>query len=416
MDWLSKLRAKIVCFEKIAQISLSNRENLEVHRERPEGNLKQLKTLKVNEPKLEDIPVLREFTSVFPKDLSGLPHLASSSPWGAPVLFVKKKDDSFRMCINYRELNKLTVKNCYPLPRIDDLFDQLQGLRTRYGHFEFTVMPFDLTNAPAVFMDLMNCKNKKFEWGDGQEITFLTLKYMLYDALILALPEGANDFVVYCDTSNQESVIYTDHKSLQDIFDQKELNMRQRRLMELFNDYDCEIRYHPAVGEIKLIGPKIIQETTEKIVQIKKRLKTARDRQKSYADNRRKPLKFSVGDKVLLKVSPRKGVVCFGKRTKLSPRYVGTYEIVKRVGPVAHRLRLPQELVGVHDTFHVSNLKKCLADANLHVSLEEVKIEDKLHFVEEPMEIMDCEVKKLKNTWIPIVKVRWNSRREPEFT
>ncbi|GKE58121.1 putative reverse transcriptase domain-containing protein [Tanacetum coccineum] len=94
------------------------------------------------------------------------------------------------------------------------------------------------------------------------------------------------------------------------------------------------------------------------------RLKAARDRQKSYADNRQKPLEFSVGDKVLLKVSPRKGVVRFGKRSKLSPRYVGPFEIVKRVGPIAYRLRLPQELVGVHDTFHVSNLKKCLADVN----------------------------------------------------
>ncbi|GJS49241.1 putative reverse transcriptase domain-containing protein [Tanacetum coccineum] len=230
MDWLLKL--KIVCYEKIVQISLSNKDILEVHGEHPEGNLKQLKTMKVNELKLEDILVVREFLGVFLKELSGLPpsrevefridlihgavpvakspyRLAptemqelsnqlkelqekgfirpSSLPWRAPVLFVKKKDGSFRMYIDYRELNKLTLKNCYPLPRIDDLFDQLQGLRyfskidlrsgyhqlrvskedipktafrTRYGHFEFTVMPFGLTNAPAVFMDLMNrvCK------------------------------------------------------------------------------------------------------------------------------------------------------------------------------------------------------------------------------------------------------------------
>ncbi|GJT18998.1 putative reverse transcriptase domain-containing protein [Tanacetum coccineum] len=395
MDWLSKLRAKIVCYEKIVQIPLSNGSILEVHGERPEGNLKQLKTMKVNEPKLEDIPVVRDFPGVFPGDLSGLPpsrevefridlipgampvakspyRLAptemqelsnqlkelqekgfirpSSSPWGAPVLFVKKKDGSFRMCIDYQELNKLTIKNRYPLPRIDDLFDQLQGsryflkiglrsgyhqlrvreedipktaFRTRYGHFEFTVMSFGLTNTPAVFMDLMNrvckpyldkfvivfiediliyskskeehevhlklilellkkeklfekfskCKfwlqevrflghvvnskgihvdpskikavknwkppktpteirsflglagyyrrfianfsriakpltlltqkNKKFEWGDKQENAFQTLKDMLCDALILALPEGTDDFVVYCDASNQ---------------------------------------------------------------------------------------------------------------------------------------------------------------------------------------------------------------------
>nr|GEZ38793.1 putative reverse transcriptase domain-containing protein [Tanacetum cinerariifolium] len=144
-----------------------------------------------------------------------------------------------------------------------------------------------------------------------------------------------------------------------------------------------------------------------------RRLKVARDRQKSYTNKRPKPLEFSVGDKVLLKVSPRKGVVRFGKRSKLSPKYVGPFEIVERIGPVAYRLRLPQELVGVHDTFHVSNWKKCLADVNLHIPLDEVKVDDKLHLFEEPIEILDRGVKKLKRRWIPIVKVRWNSRRGP---
>nr|GFA22909.1 putative reverse transcriptase domain-containing protein [Tanacetum cinerariifolium] len=170
------------------------------------------------------------------------------------------------------------------------------------------------------------------------------------------------------------------------------------------------------VGEGKLLGPEIVQETTDKIVQIKERLKVAQDRQKSYADKRQKLLEFSVGDKVLLKVSPRKGVLCFGKRSKLSQRYVGSFEIVERIGPVAYRLRLPQELVGVHDTFHVSNLKKCLADVNFHVPLDEVKVDDKLHFVEEPIGILDRGVKKFKQRWILIVKFRWNSRRGPEFT
>ncbi|GJU68554.1 putative reverse transcriptase domain-containing protein [Tanacetum coccineum] len=372
----------------------------------------------------------------------------SSSPWGAPVLFVKKKDGSLRMCIDYRELNKLTVKNRYPLPRIDDLFDQLQGssvyskidlrsgyhqlrvreedisktaFRTRYGHYEFQVMPFGLTNAPAVFMDLMNrvckpyldkfvivfiddiliySKNKqeheehlkiilellkkeelyakfskcefwipkvqflghvidnkgihvdpakiesvkdwaspktpteirqflglagyyrrfiegfskiakpmtkltqkkvKFEWGDKQEAAFQLLKQKLCSAPILALPEGSEDFIVYCDASikglgavlmQREKVIsyasrqlkiheknytthdlelgavvfalkiwrhylygtkctvFTDHKSLQHILNQKELNMRQRRWLELLSDYDCDIRYHPGKANV----------------------------------------------------------------------------------------------------------------------------------------------------------------------
>ncbi|GKC08369.1 putative reverse transcriptase domain-containing protein, partial [Tanacetum coccineum] len=156
----------------------------------------------------------------------------NSSPWGAPVLFVKKKDGSFQMCIDYRELNKLTVKNRYPLPRIDDLFDQLQGssvyskidlrssyhqlrvhkedipkiaFRTRYGHYDFQVMPFGLTNAPAIFMDLMN------------------QRHYLYGT---------------------KCTVFTDHKSLQHILDQKELNMKQRFWLELLSDYDCEIRYH----------------------------------------------------------------------------------------------------------------------------------------------------------------------------
>ncbi|KAL4564653.1 hypothetical protein LXL04_028721 [Taraxacum kok-saghyz] len=938
--------------------------------------------------KIQDIPEVRDFPDVFPEDLPGLPpkrpvefridlipgaapiarapyRLAPSemqelssqlqellsrgfirpsfSPWGAPILFVKKKDGSFRMCIDYRELNKLTVKNRYPLPRINDLFDQLQGsthyskidlrsgyhqlsvqeedvpktaFRTRYGHYEFLVMPFGLTNAPAVFMDLMNrvcrpyldkfvivfiddiliysrskeehgkhlrlilelLRNEKlyakfskcefwiqevkflghvvsregihvdpskieaienwktpktpteirqflglagyyrrfianfsklakpltaltqkgvaFDWEDKQEESFQKLKHMLCTAPILSLPEGTEDFVVYCDASNQglgcvlmqkdkviayasrqlkvnevnytthdlelgavvfalkiwrhylygtKSTIFTDHKSLQHIFDQKELNMRQRRWIELLNDYECEIRYHPGkanvvadalsrketvkprrvraltmtvqsqlptqirdaqaealkpehmlgetlrgmdkkfearddgtryfmdriwtprhggfrdvvmneahstkysvhlgsdkmyldlkklywwpnmkadiatyvskcltcakvkveyqkpsgllqqpkipewkwediamdfitklprtpggfdaiwvvvdrltksahflpiketdkmekltrtylkeivrlhgvpisiisdrdsrftsrfwqtlqrslgtrldmstayhpqtdgqsertiqtledmlracvidfgsswdthlpliefsynnsyhttikaapfealygrkcrspvcwteVGDTQLArsqvstntltGPEIIRETTEKIVQIRERMKTARDRQKSYADKRRKPLEFQVGDLVLLKVSPWKGMIRFGKRGKLNPRYIGPFEILARIGPVAYKLKLPLELQNVHDTFHVSNLKKCLTDTTLVIPLEEIQINEKLNFVEEPVEIMDREVKRLKQSRIPIVKVRWNAKRGPEFT
>ncbi|GJV46791.1 putative reverse transcriptase domain-containing protein [Tanacetum coccineum] len=150
------------------------------------------------------------------------------------------------------------------------------------------------------------------------------------------------------------------------------------------------------VGESQLIGPEIVQETTEKIVQIRERLKTARSRQKSYADKRRKPLEFQVGDRVLLKVSPWKGVVRFGKKGKLAPRYVGPFEIVEHVGPVAYRLKLPQELSCVHDTFHVSNLKKCLAEPDVQVPLDEIEIDENLRFVKEPIEIVERDVKKLK--------------------
>nr|GEZ75079.1 putative reverse transcriptase domain-containing protein [Tanacetum cinerariifolium] len=144
------------------------------------------------------------------------------------------------------------------------------------------------------------------------------------------------------------------------------------------------------VGEAQIFGPELIQEATEKIVQIKKRMQAARDRQKSYADLKRKPMEFLVGDKVMLKFSPWKGVVRFGKREKLNPR--------------------------VHNTFHMSNLKKCHADEPLAVPLDGLHFDEKLHFVEEPVEIVDHEVKRLKRSRIPLVKVRWNSKRGPEFT
>ncbi|GJY30669.1 hypothetical protein Tco_0414164 [Tanacetum coccineum] len=821
-----------------------------------------------SEKRLQDVHVICDFLKVFPDDLLGLLpprqvkfkielvlgatpvvrvpyHLTSSEmkelsdqlkelsekglirlsspPWGAPLLFVKKKDGSFQMCIDYRELNKLTVKNRYPLPRIDDVFDQLQGscvyskinlrsgyhqlrikeedilitaFQTRYGHYEFQVIPFGLINAPAIFMDLMNrvcksylekfvivfiddiliyskskeehkehlkiilgctlketilassmnwvlskihrgiffdfkttyqpnAKNKKYEWGEEEEEAFQMLKQKLCSAPILALPEGTKDFVVYCDASikgfgavlmqrekviayasrqlkkheenytthdlelgavvfalrlwrhylyGTKCVVYMDHKTnvvadalsrkerekplrvralvmtvypdlserilraqteaikkeniwlplfggLRDLImhesykskysihlgsdkmyqDLKKLywwpNMKadiatyvskcltcakvkaehqkpsrllqqpeipewkwekitmdfvlglprtssgydsiwvivdrltklahflpikktdsMEKLTQLYlkdivyrhgvpvsiisdqdsrfasefwrslqkalgTDVNMSMAYHPEmdgqseriihtlkdmfracvidfgsswdrhlplvefscnksyhvsikaapfealygrkcrspicwseVGDNQLTGPELIRETTKKIVQIKNRLLTARSRQKSYADIRRKPLEFNVGDMVMLKVSHWKGVIRFGKHSKLSPRYVGPFKIIDRIGPVAYKLELPDELRGIHNTFHVSNLKKCLADENLIIPLEEIQLDDKLHFIEEPVEIMDREVKQLKQSRIPIVKVRWNSRRGPEFT
>ncbi|GJS68798.1 reverse transcriptase domain-containing protein [Tanacetum coccineum] len=885
MDWLAKYHAVIVCAEKIVRSRVFNEGMSRIFSKYYRNQRRR----QVKGERLEDVPVVQEFPEVFPEDLPGIPptrqvefridlvpgatpvawapyrlapsemkELAeqlqeltdkgfirpSSSPWGAPVLFVKKKDGSFQMCIDYRELNKLTVKNRYPLLRIDDLFDQL----TRYGHYEFQVMPFGLTNAPAVFMDLMNrvCKpyldkfvivfiddiliyskskkeheehlrqilkllkkeelyakfskcefwisrvqflghvidcrgihvdpakiesikdwaspktpteirqflglagyyrrfiegfskiaksmtkltqkGVKFDWGDKQEAAFQLLKQKLCSAPILALPEGSEDFIAYCDASKKglgavlmqrekvisyasrqlkiheknytthdlelgavvfalkiwrhylygtKCTVFTDHKSLQHILDQKELNMRQRRWLELLSDYDCEIRYHPGkanvvadalsrkereplrvralvmtigldlpkqilkaqtearkpenikkedvggmlvenskdpeklrtkklepradgtlclngrswlpcygdlrtvimheshkskysihpgsdkmyqdmkklywwpnmkaniatyvskcltcakvkaehqrpsgllvqpeipqwkwdnitmdfvmklpkssqgydtiwvivdrltksaifmpmretdpmdklarmylkekslqkalgtsldmstayhpqtdgqsertiqtlkdmlracvidfgngwvkhfplvefsynnsyhasikaapfealygrkcrspvcwaeVGQVQLTGPELVQETTERIIQIKQRIQTARDRQKSYADLKHKPMEFQVEDKVMLKV-------------------------LKKVGAVAYKLELPQELSRVHNTFHVSNLKKCYSDDPLVVPLEGLQVDDKLHFVEEPVEIMDREVKQLR--------------------
>ncbi|GKC45566.1 putative reverse transcriptase domain-containing protein [Tanacetum coccineum] len=142
------------------------------------------------------------------------------------------------------------------------------------------------------------------------------------------------------------------------------------------------------VGDAQLTGPEIVHETTEKIFQIKKRIQAARDRQKSLADRNRKPMEFQVGDMVMLKVSPWKGVIRFGKRGKLNPRYIGPFKVLAKVGTVAYRLELPDQLSRVHSTFHVSNLKKCYADEPLAISLDEIQIDDKLNFIEEPVEIM----------------------------
>ncbi|GJY40707.1 putative reverse transcriptase domain-containing protein [Tanacetum coccineum] len=740
---------------------------------------------KLEEKRLEDVPIIRDFPEVFPEDLPGIsparqvefeinlvlgaapvaraPYrlapseikemagqlqelsdkgfiIPSSSPWGAPVLFLRKKDGSIRMCIDYRELNKLTIKNHYPLPRIDDLFDQLQGssvyskIDLRSGYHQLRVREEYIPKTSLLK------KKVKFVWGDKQETAFQLLKQKLSSAPILALPEGSEDFIAYCDASKKglgavlmqrekvisyasrqlkiheknytthdlelgavvfalkiwrhylygtKCTVFTDHKSLQHILDQKELNMRQRRWLELLSDYDCDIRYHPRkanvvadalsrkerepplrvralvmtisldlpkqilnaqtearkpeniksedvggmlienakfpeaireqkleprtdgtlclngrswlpcygnlrtvimheshkskysihpgsdkmyqdlkklywwpnmkaniatyvskcltcakvkaehqrpsgllvqpkipewkwdnitmdfvtklpktsqgydtiwvivdrltkfaiftpmretdpldklaristlkgrchetwntyfnqfvimtpnshanfysyhasikaapfealygrkcrspvcwteVGEAQILGPELIQETTEKIIQIKQRMQAARDRQKSYADLKRKPMEFQVGDKVMLKVSPWKGVVRFGKRGKLNPRYVGPFKVLEKVGEVAYKLELPEELSRVHNTFHVSNLKKCHADEPLAVPLDGLHLDDKLHFVEEPLEIVGCEVKRLKRSRIPLVKVRWNSKRGPEFT
>ncbi|GJW69383.1 hypothetical protein Tco_0123807 [Tanacetum coccineum] len=136
----------------------------------------------------------------------------------------------------------------------------------------------------------------------------------------------------------------------------------------------------------------------------------------SYANVRRRPLEFQVRDHVMLKVSPHKGVIRFEKRGKLNPRYIGPFKILKRAGLVAYKLELPEELRNIHNTFHVSNLKKCLSDESLVIPMKELRLDDKLNFVEELVEIMDREVKQLRQSHIPIIKVRWNSKRGPEFT
>nr|GEX96454.1 putative reverse transcriptase domain, ribonuclease H-like domain, aspartic peptidase domain protein [Tanacetum cinerariifolium] len=143
------------------------------------------------------------------------------------------------------------------------------------------------------------------------------------------------------------------------------------------------------VGDTQLTGPEIIHETTEKIVQIRQNLQAARDRQRNYANVRRKPLEFQARDRVMLKISPRKGIIQFGKRGKLNPRYIRPFKILKRIGRVAYKLELLEELSNVHNTFYVSSLKKYLSDESLIIPMKELKLDDKLNFVEEPVEIID---------------------------
>nr|GEV10899.1 retrotransposable element Tf2 [Tanacetum cinerariifolium] len=498
---------------------------------------------KSEKKRLEDVPIIRDFPKVFPEDLLGLPLTRqvkfqidfilgaapvarapyrlspskmkelsdqlkelsdkgfmrpSSSHWGAPVLFVKKKDGSFQMCIHYRELNKLTVKNRYPLLRIDDLFDQLQEssvyskIDLRSSYHQLRVWEEDISKTAfrtrfiegfskiAKSMTKLTQKGVKFDWGDKEEAAFQLIKQKLYSAPILALPEGSEDFVAI---------------AMLRIRDWKELNMRQRRWLEFLSDYDCEIRYHPGkanvvadalsrkerdkplqdcdyarVPQLKILYPsgsdKMYQDmkrlywwpnmkaniatyvskcltcakvkaehhrpsgcnprhlNENRIISLwissrsflsrhkvmtpfrnssrdnrenhsdQKRIQAARDRQKSYVDLKCKPVEFKVGDRVMLKVSPWKGVVRFGKLGKINPRYVGPFKVLENIGSVAYKLKLPQELSRVHNTFHVSNLKKCYADEPLAVPFDGLYFDDKLHFMEEPVEIMDREVKR----------------------
>ncbi|GKB09097.1 putative reverse transcriptase domain-containing protein [Tanacetum coccineum] len=306
--------------------------------------------------------------------------------------------------------------------------------------------------------DVCEVLQVRYEWGEKQEKAFKTLKDNLCNAPILSLSNGVEDFVVYCDASNQglgcvlmqrDKVIayasrqlkiheknYTTHdlesyeplthirsegveyasKKMSEVKGLilasqvkafKDENVIAKGLngtdQQMEKREDGSLHYMdciwvPLLGgvrtkimdkahKMRLIGPEMVQEMTDKVVVIRDRLKDARDRQKSYTDNRRKPLEFQVGDHIL-----------------------------ERIGSVAYRLRLPKELSGVHDTFHVSNLKKCLVDENLHVPLEEIKVDKTLRFVEEPLEIMHRVVKTVKRSKIPIVKVPWNSKHGPEFT
>ncbi|GJV72694.1 putative reverse transcriptase domain-containing protein [Tanacetum coccineum] len=515
------------------RIPLPNGETLEIQGERPEKDLRFLSFINTSEKKIKDIPIIRDFPEISVNE-ADIRKRVWTRLWG-PFCSSIVMPFGLTNAPASKEEHEVHLKLILELLKKEKLY-------AKFSKCEFWLQEVQflghVVNQDGIHVDPSKVESVK-NWKTLESPTeirsflglaeedFHILKEKLYNAHVLALPDGPNDFVVYCDASNQgfgyvlmqrgKVIAYVSRQlklheknyitpdlelGVVYIFDQKELNMRHRRWIELLSDYDCEIRYHPGKANVvadalsgnekanrdsrftsrfwqtlqEALGtrldmstayhlqtdgqsertiqtlkymlracvldfggswdthlplvefsynnsyhasikcPEIMQETTEKIMQIKERLKTARDRHKSYADKRRKPLEFNVNGRVLLKVSPWKGVVRFGRKGKLAPRYVGTFEILERVRPVAYRLRLPQELSSIHDTFHVSNLKKCLADTNLQVPLEEIKINDKLHFVEEPVEIIDREVKKLKQRRIPLVKFRWNSKRGENFT
>nr|GEV27828.1 putative reverse transcriptase domain-containing protein [Tanacetum cinerariifolium] len=546
------------------------------------------------EKRLKDVPIGQDFPEVFPEDLPGIPptrqvefqidlvpgavpvarapyrlapsemkqlsnqlkELAdkgfirlNSSPWGAPVLFVKKKDGSFRMCTDYRELNKLTVKNRYPLPRIDDLFDQLQGssvyskidlrsgyhqlrvreedilktaFRTRYGHYEFQVMPFGLTNTHAIFMNLMNreqlyAKFSKCEFWipkvqflgyviDSQGIYVDPAKIESIKGW--ASPKTATEIRQFLGLAGYyrrfiegfSKIVSNDYRSRspKQILEAQTEAMKPKNLksedvggMLIENSKDPEkprkekleprvdgtlclnnrtwlpcygdlrtlimheshkSKYyvHPGSGVLEGYGHSIGYEYgmhPDADGKSQRTIKTLEDMLRACVIKfrngweRHLPLvEFSYNNSyhASIKAAPfealygRKcrspvcwaevedaqliGVVRFGKRGKLNSRYIGPFKVLDKVGTVAYRLKLPEQLSRVHSMFYVSNLKKCLFDEPLAISLDEVHIDDKLRFVEEPVEVMDHEVKRLKQSHIPIIKVQWNSRRGPEFT
>ncbi|GKB49518.1 hypothetical protein Tco_0900271 [Tanacetum coccineum] len=198
---------------------------------------------------------------------------------------------------------------------------------------------------------ILECKEIK-----NNMLTILSIQNFGFpSASILALLQGAENFIVYYDAS---------HKGLGAMLMQNE---------------------KAEVGQVQFTDPEIVQEITEKVIKIKQRMQAARDRQKSYADLKHKPMEFQVRDSVMLKVSPWKGVVRFGKWGKLNPRYVGPFKVLEKVGSIAYKLELHQELTRVHNTFHVSNLKKCYSDKPLAVPLEGLHVDDRLRFVEEPV-------------------------------
>nr|GEU54737.1 reverse transcriptase domain-containing protein [Tanacetum cinerariifolium] len=469
MDWLVKHDAVIVCGERVVHIPYGNKM-LIVECDKGVSRLKVISCIKARLPPPRQVefqidlvprvaPVAcvpyRLAPSEIKELLVQLQELLekgfirpSSSPREAPVLFMKKKDGSFRMCIGYRELNKLTVKNQYPLLRIDDLFDQLQGHVIDHSGVHVDPAKVEAIKSWAALTKPTE-KGKKYEWGKEEKEALHTLKQKFCSVPILALPKGTEDFVVYCDASLKGYGIVLMQR------EKKELNLRQQRWIELLSDYDCEIQYHPGKANVvadalsrkemdkpmrsdkmyqdlkplywwpnmkanismyDALGMNLDMSTayhpqtngqSERTIQILEDMLHACvidfgsswDRHlplvefsynNSYhASIKAAPYKALYERKCRSPVSPWNGVVRFGNHKKLSPLYVRPFKILARVCLVAYTLEFPKELKGIHSTFHVSNLKKCLAEGDVVIPLDEIQFDDKLHMIEELVELVN---------------------------
>nr|GEU34751.1 hypothetical protein [Tanacetum cinerariifolium] len=411
MDWLRRCHAVIVCDAKLVQIPYGNetltfrgnecnngresrltaiscskaQENMAkgyqiflaqitTKKEGDKSEGKQLKDVSVvrDFPEVfpEDLPVVRDFPEVFPEDLPGLSPARPVEfqidliPGAAPVARAPYRLAPSEMKELSEQLQELSEKG-FIKPNLRSGYHQLRvreqdvpktAFRTRYRHYKFQVMPFELTNAPAKALGTEISMSTAYhpETDDQSERTIQTLEDMMR-ACVIDFEKGWVKHLPLCGFLDNSSY----HASIK-AAPYEALYGRKCRSPVCWAE----------VGEAQLTGPELIQETTEKIVLIKHIIQAAQDRQKSYADLKRKSMEFEVGDKVMLKVSPWKGVVRFGKRGKLNPRYVGPFKVLAKVGKVAYRLELPQELSIVHHTFHVPNLKKCYADKPLVMSLE----------------------------------------------
>ncbi|GKB51158.1 putative reverse transcriptase domain-containing protein [Tanacetum coccineum] len=385
MDWLSDQKAEIICHEKVVRIPLLDGKVLRVLGE----NVRQLMSAKTKEKKQEEIVIE----------------------------------------LILRAMPVVKFPYCLAPSKLEELSDQLRELQDKEVQFLGHVINGDGIHVdPSKIEAIKNWKALRTPSEDK-----------LCNAPILALLDGSEDFVVYCDASglglgcvlmqrglqkgldemielrNDGALYYLDRMGVPLKGDVRTLIMDEAHKSKysvhpgankMYSNLKDSVRCAPfealyvrkcrypimwaEVGEGQLLGPKLVQETTKSISQIKDRLKAARDRQKS--------------------------VVRFGKKGKFAPRFVGPFENIEKVGPVAYQLDLLGELNGVHDTFHVSNFKKCLADPTIQVPLDEIQVDAKLNFVEEPVKILESKIKKLKRSRISIVKVRWNSKRRPEFT